>query len=151
MVCLRWIRCRFYWKNCWCGKIDGVRLRRGSLAIFGTVKRLQEWCLAWKLLLDRIPTRMNLAIGNIILVEVSVNCALCDCDGETSQHLFLFCEVSSNVWSLVMRWLDFLLLRTPANLFVRFGVLEWWSIKRKVVECLLDYLACNDLTDLEYS
>jgi len=52
-----------------------------------------------------------------------VNYALCDCEGETSQHIFLFCEVSSNVWSLVMRWLDFSFI-TPPNLFV---YLEWWS------------------------
>lgn len=74
-----------------------------------------------KLLLDRVPTRMNLVIHNIIPVEASVNCALFDYEGETSQHLFLFCEVSSNVWSLVMRWLVFLLLPRQICLFT-------WSV-----------------------
>lgn len=106
------------------GKIDGMTLRITFLVIFGKLKLPPEWLsFLEKLLLDRIPTKSNLIIHNILPLEDLGNCVLCDFEGENATHLFLFCEVTSRVWKLVMRWLDFIFI-TPPNLFVH---LECWS------------------------
>ena len=41
---------------------------------------------------------------------------------ETSHHLFLFCEVSRNVWNSVMRWLEFMFITPPNMLTCNVGV-----------------------------
>jgi len=46
---------------------------------------------SWQLLLDRIPTKTNLARRRILPVEASERCVFCDQAGETSAHLFLHC------------------------------------------------------------
>lgn len=74
---------------------------------------------SWTLLLDRIPTRANLAIRHILDPESSLNCVLCDRGVETSTHLFLHCDVSSLIWRGVLNWLDINFV-TPHNLFVQF-------------------------------
>lgn len=50
--------------------------------------------LSWKLLLDRILTRINLSRRHAIPQEVSLRCVLCDEALETSNHLFLHCLVA---------------------------------------------------------
>jgi len=66
--------------------------------------------ISWKLLLDQFLTRTNLAFRNIIPPEVLVECALYELKGETTNHLFLFCDVARGVWKLIIRWLDFWLI-----------------------------------------
>jgi hypothetical protein len=67
--------------------------------------------ISWKLL-DHILTRTNLAFHNIIPPEVSVECALYELKGGTTNqnHLFLFCDVARRVWKLIIRWQDFWLI-----------------------------------------
>lgn len=46
---------------------------------------------AWRLLLNRLPTRLNL-VDRGIIIDVVAGC-LTGCDGtETSQHLFITCD-----------------------------------------------------------
>lgn len=71
---------------------------------------------SWKLLRDRIPSRINLARRHSLPPDTSLNCALCDRAVESSAHLFLFCEVSLKVWTEVLRWLSFS-YQTPPDLF----------------------------------
>lgn len=72
-----------------------------------------KWCppkinaFIWKLLLDRIPTRVNLRKRKILHELVSPCCFLCNEDvDETSSHLFFNCSFSSKIWSALGNWLD---------------------------------------------
>jgi hypothetical protein len=73
-------------------------------------------------LLDRTPTRVNLAARGVLNGEESKNCVLCGRVEETVLHLFLHCEVVTEVWRRVMSWLQFNFL-IPHNLFAHF---ECW-------------------------
>ena len=78
---------------------------------------------AWKVLLNRVPTEVNLALRNVLNLEVSTLCVLCNGAEESSTHLFLHCDVASLVWSKLMLWLDCHFV-IPPNLFVHW---ECWS------------------------
>jgi len=71
---------------------------------------------AWKVLLNRIPTKLNLVRRNAIPPNASLNCVLCHLVEESSNHLFLHCSVSWMIWLHLQRWLDMSFI-TPANLF----------------------------------
>nr|GEV07607.1 RNA-directed DNA polymerase, eukaryota [Tanacetum cinerariifolium] len=62
---------------------------------------------AWKLFLDRLPTRSNLARRNVSIPSLA--CPLCDLALEDSSHLFFGCFVAKDVQKLICRWwnLDF--------------------------------------------
>jgi len=78
---------------------------------------------SWSLLLDLIPTRVNLAIRNILQPDSSLLCVLCENRVESATHLFLHCEVSSFIWREDLNWLEFNFI-TPHNLFTHF---EGWN------------------------
>jgi len=78
---------------------------------------------SWSLLLDRIPTRVNLAIHNILEPDSSLLCVLCERHVESSTHLFLHCNVSALIWCGVLNWLEFNFI-TPPNIFTHF---ECWN------------------------
>lgn len=46
---------------------------------------------SWKVLLNRIPTRINLSRRNVVPPNASLNCVLCGEAGETETHMFLHC------------------------------------------------------------
>jgi len=71
---------------------------------------------SWKLLHDRIPTRRNLALRNVLPPEVLMSRVLCEGSEESSIHLFLNCRVASKLWEHLMRWLQGNLI-IPPNLF----------------------------------
>ncbi|GJV75285.1 RNA-directed DNA polymerase, eukaryota, partial [Tanacetum coccineum] len=98
----------------------------------------------WKLVQDRISTRLNLMSRNIFVP--SVECPVCNNDSESSSHLFFGCQVAKEVLKLICRWWDLVLydfdnydgwllwfksIRLGSKLK---GVLEgvfyvyWWSI-----------------------
>nr|GEY96504.1 RNA-directed DNA polymerase, eukaryota [Tanacetum cinerariifolium] len=62
---------------------------------------------AWKLFLDRLPTRSNMARRNVSIPSLA--CPLCDLALEDSSHLFFGCFVAKDVQKLICcRWnLDF--------------------------------------------
>nr|GEV77083.1 reverse transcriptase domain-containing protein [Tanacetum cinerariifolium] len=62
---------------------------------------------AWKLFLDRLPTRSNLARRNVSIPSLA--CPLCDHALEDSSRLFFSCFVANDVQKLICRWwnLDF--------------------------------------------
>jgi len=77
----------------------------------------------WATLLNRIPTRVNLAARGVLGEESSRSCVLCGVRDETEVHLFLHCEEVQRVWKRIMCWLhcNFII---PNNLLVQ---LECWS------------------------
>jgi len=63
----------------------------------------------WREMLDKLPTR-------IYLVRRGVNvpnniCLLCRNVEETTQHIFINCEVTQNVWDNRDRWLGMSFVR----------------------------------------
>ncbi|MCH91003.1 70 kDa peptidyl-prolyl isomerase, partial [Trifolium medium] len=73
---------------------------------------------AWRLLRDRLPTKVNLAIRGIITPEAQ-SCVY-GCGGvESAQHLFFSCSTFGSLWSSVRSWID-LLPVDPQNLLDHF-------------------------------
>jgi hypothetical protein len=68
--------------------------------------------LAWQLLLDRIPTKVNLACRGIIRTDETA-CPLCGDLPESSCHLFLHCRFTAAVWYALNRWLDVMIVLPP--------------------------------------
>ncbi|GKC40680.1 RNA-directed DNA polymerase, eukaryota, partial [Tanacetum coccineum] len=99
---------------------------------------------AWKLALDRLPTRANLVQRNV--VTESQSCPLCDAILEDTSHLFFNCSLARDVTRLLCRWWNlgvqtfssyaewlvwFNSVRLPSNLKVILeGVfyVTWWSL-----------------------
>ena len=61
--------------------------------------------LAWKVLIDRAQTKVNLAQRNALPVGTSLDCALCLGGEETGSHLFFGCSIAWRVWSKIYFWL----------------------------------------------
>ncbi|GKE48848.1 RNA-directed DNA polymerase, eukaryota, partial [Tanacetum coccineum] len=57
---------------------------------------------AWKLALDRLPTRANLAQRNV--VTESESCPVCDAILKDTSHLFFNCSLARDVARLLCRW-----------------------------------------------
>jgi len=93
---------------------------------------------SWKLILDLIPTKVNLEKRRLLAIDDSKMCIFCSNCEETSVHLFLHCHVISQVWWEVMNWLQVNFI-TPPNLIIHFNC--WSSI--------VGYLACGDLDYME--
>nr|GEX65261.1 RNA-directed DNA polymerase, eukaryota [Tanacetum cinerariifolium] len=56
---------------------------------------------AWKVRLDRLPTRINLSLRGIDLP--SIICPICCCTGETCSHLLFTCNVARQILCKVAR------------------------------------------------
>jgi len=67
----------------------------GGLWKSGTPSKVLAF--AWTLLLDRIPTRVNLAIRGVLNADASKSCVFCGRMEETAPHIFLHCEVVAKV------------------------------------------------------
>ncbi|GJV98460.1 RNA-directed DNA polymerase, eukaryota [Tanacetum coccineum] len=57
---------------------------------------------AWKLYLDRLPTRSNLSHRNVSLPYLA--CPLCDHVLDDSSYLFFGCSVTKDIQKLICRW-----------------------------------------------
>lgn len=78
---------------------------------------------SWRLFLNRLPTKDNLGIRNVLPAEVSNFCVMCDREEETASHLFIHCERAMGVWNEVMRWFGSYFV-TPPTFFIHW---ECWS------------------------
>ena len=78
---------------------------------------------SWKLFHDRIPSKVNLAHRHVLPLEASLNCALCEGMTESTNHLFIHCELASEVWQGLLTWLNFNFV-PPTNLFLHW---ECWN------------------------
>lgn len=86
--------------------------------------------LSWKGLLDRIPTRTNLARRNVLEPSASLLCALCNDVDESTNHLFLHCTKTWKVWSEIKNWLELNFI-TPFNLFDHWECWDGYSTNSK--------------------
>lgn len=85
--------------------------------IWKSTAPLKVIMFSWKALLNRIPTKSNLRIRNVISADASSLFVGCGRANETSMHLFLHCDLAFEVWLRVMRWWNFSMV-TPPNIFV---------------------------------
>nr|KYP51226.1 Putative ribonuclease H protein At1g65750 family [Cajanus cajan] len=60
-------------------------------------------CFAWRVMLDRIPTKVNLAKRNLLLSSNS-GCVWCNQGLDTSCHIFFECSFAYQVWMLCLEW-----------------------------------------------
>jgi len=88
---------------------------------------------SWKLLLDRIPTRLNLRRRNALPQEVSLTCVMCIGAIESANHLFLHCPRASSVWFEVMVWIDNVFI-LPPNLFDHWSCWNAGVYNKKIVK-----------------
>jgi hypothetical protein len=86
--------------------------------------------LAWQLLLDRIPTRVNLCKRGIVTMDATL-CPLCGGDPETARHLFLHCPFVAAVWYALNRWLGVMVV-PPGELIASFGQLVESGRNKKI-------------------
>lgn len=75
---------------------------------------------SWKLLLFRIPTRVNLEVRNCLPPEEGANCFWCVSGRESSIHIFLHCDMAREIW---LWWTNRFFL-IPPNFFIHW---ECWS------------------------
>jgi hypothetical protein len=74
---------------------------------------------SWKVLRDRIPTRVNLVYRGVEVNGGVVSCVHCSRRAEEVVHLFIFCDFAMTVWKAIFRWLG-LVIVLPPNLFLLF-------------------------------
>jgi len=86
---------------------------------------------SWKLLLDRISTRINLHKRNVLPMVSAITCVWCAMEIESSNHLFLHCSLASNIWLKFMWWFNFNFI-TPPNLFGHWKCLVRGSMNKEI-------------------
>ena len=57
---------------------------------------------AWRLLLNRLPTKTNLNDRDIDVPDIL--CPMCNQVQEDASHIFMHCEVASQVWVKIAQW-----------------------------------------------
>ena len=84
--------CYLKLESLWMGEEGwGTEEKRVFEGIWKSKAPLKVVAFSWKLLLDRIPTRSNLARRNCLPSEVPNVCVLCSGSEEMTNHLFLHC------------------------------------------------------------
>ncbi|GJS35303.1 RNA-directed DNA polymerase, eukaryota, reverse transcriptase zinc-binding domain protein [Tanacetum coccineum] len=63
---------------------------------------------AWKVCLDKLPTRFNLSLRGLEIP--SILCPVCHSAGESSSHLFFSCNVARHLLMKIARWWSWMLL-----------------------------------------
>ncbi|GKC18528.1 RNA-directed DNA polymerase, eukaryota [Tanacetum coccineum] len=84
---------------------------------------------AWKMFLDRIPTRSNLVRRGVMVS--STLCSVCNTSVENSSHLFFCCDVAISVSRLICRWWN--LHWSPCGSYSEW--LEWFKSIRLGSKC----------------
>jgi exonuclease III len=86
---------------------------------------------SWQLLHNRIPTKDNLHLREILTQAMGSRCVWCDHPLESANHLFLFCKVAHVVWYEIFRWLGLVIVMPPSIMILFDCVSE--SAKNKMV------------------
>ncbi|GJY92876.1 RNA-directed DNA polymerase, eukaryota [Tanacetum coccineum] len=89
---------------------------------------------AWKIFLDRLPTRLNLYRRGVVIT--SVECPNCGEANEDTTHIFFNCGLALDVMHLVCRWwnLDRSSFSSYSDWLVWFKALRMGSKKKDVLE-----------------
>jgi hypothetical protein len=87
--------------------LQSTPLKTGEDLLWHRQVPLKMSMFAWRLLRDRLPTKVNLAAQGIITLEAHSCVSGCSIT-ESSQHLFISCRFFGSLWPLVRSWIDFL-------------------------------------------
>ncbi|XP_013617795.1 PREDICTED: uncharacterized protein LOC106324361 [Brassica oleracea var. oleracea] len=92
--------------------------------------------LMWIAQNDRMPTRVRLTSWGL---GISSNCCLCDSTPETRDHLLLRCEVSKQIWVLVLRRLGY-----SHSCFITWtSFIEWLSLRDSTAPLMLKRIVAH--------
>ncbi|GKF00446.1 RNA-directed DNA polymerase, eukaryota, partial [Tanacetum coccineum] len=91
-------------------------------------------CNAWRVYLDRLPTRLNLNRRNIQVLDQS--CPVCKDAAEEVSHLFFSCPLAVDVHRLICRWWN--LTWSPLSSYEEW--LSWFKDIRlgSILKCMLE-------------
>jgi len=99
---------------------------------------------AWRVLLDRLPTRACLVRRGVTVP--SLLCVMCGSEIESTQRLFVICKVAQRVWDRCLRWVGILYVQhyDLQCHFEQFCLLQinhkqncvWKGVWAAVVRCL---------------
>nr|GEZ60532.1 reverse transcriptase domain-containing protein [Tanacetum cinerariifolium] len=81
----------------------------------------------WRMILDRLPHKLNLASRGIDIQAIS--CPSCNCNVKSSNHIFFKCNIAKDLWMLVRKWCD--ISFTP---FTSYEHWKCWFTSWKVVK-----------------
>ncbi|XP_076946025.1 uncharacterized protein LOC143617312 [Bidens hawaiensis] len=79
---------------------------------------------AWRVLLKRLPMRVNLVSKGIDIP--SSLCPICNDHEESIDHVFGMCSVANRIWGLVASWLGLPLSSSLAPI----ELMSWWDTLR---------------------
>ncbi|KAK2418950.1 hypothetical protein QL285_041097 [Trifolium repens] len=65
---------------------------------------------SWKLLRDRLPSKVNLAKRGVQLNGAVLDCVHCQGREEDVEHLFLCCNFVDGVWKAIFHWLGLVIV-----------------------------------------
>ncbi|GJW31555.1 RNA-directed DNA polymerase, eukaryota [Tanacetum coccineum] len=99
-----------FWEDLWLGEVTLIKTIPIKVNVF-----------AWKLHLDRLPTRSNL-LKRGIQVQSSL-CPICNVLQEDTSHLFFSCDVALAISRLICRWWN--VSWSPVDSYS--GWLEWFN------------------------
>ncbi|PWA80221.1 RNA-directed DNA polymerase, eukaryota [Artemisia annua] len=85
--------------------IDAINLPSGNRpANWSKFVPIKINIFAWRLLQNRLPTKTNLNDRDIDVPNIL--CSMCNEVQEDASHIFLQCEVASQVWVNIAHWTD---------------------------------------------
>jgi hypothetical protein len=116
-------------------RIGGSGFSDDELRVFRNIWRSpapsKVIAFSWKLLRNRIPTKINLALRGIQVVGGSNECIHCHGRDEDDRHLFIFCDFAALVWKAIFRWIEVIIV-LPPNLFLLFDCLLGAAPNKKI-------------------
>ncbi|GJY25614.1 RNA-directed DNA polymerase, eukaryota, reverse transcriptase zinc-binding domain protein, partial [Tanacetum coccineum] len=113
--------------------IDNLLLYSGELPTrWNTLVPIKVNILGWRIRMDRLPTLEKLDQKGIYLS--SLLCPVCNTYIEDVNHVFVTCDLASQIWDRIFRWLDM-----AQSVFLSIAdIMDWiisirCSLKRKKV------------------
>ncbi|KAL8509474.1 hypothetical protein ACS0TY_016621 [Phlomoides rotata] len=88
------------WSGWW---KDVVNLTLGEYGGWFRDRPLKVIAHSWRVLWDRLPTKVNLRRRNILNSSHNLKCVLCNEKDETGRHIFFECEVSYKIWVMCFK------------------------------------------------
>lgn len=73
--------------------------------IWNKLSPIKVSVMTWRLLQDRLPTKLNLVKRRVELSTEERQCCLCKAQEEDAAHLFFLCPVTFEIWRTCYSWL----------------------------------------------
>ncbi|XP_057803577.1 uncharacterized protein LOC131018903 [Salvia miltiorrhiza] len=90
----------------------------------------------WRMLKNRLPTCENLRKRKILMTDEATKCCECDMQEESTNHFFLLCPKTDEVWNELQKWLGIVTAR-PNHFGKHFGMFISFGKEKKIRNLLL--------------